>query len=82
MSDFKDCNSCEHEPYDCLFCSDIVKNMFNPKDKPAKTESCCAECDKGETCKLPRRCEKPCDDSSVCVYIQGGCDGYDEMKRF
>jgi hypothetical protein len=34
MSEFtinKDCNDCEHEPGDCLFCSDVTKNMFKPK---------------------------------------------------
>jgi hypothetical protein len=33
MSDFKDCNDCDHGPGDCLFCSDVTKNMFTPKTK-------------------------------------------------
>jgi hypothetical protein len=33
MSDFKDCNDCDHGPGDCLFCSDVAKNMFSPKTK-------------------------------------------------
>jgi hypothetical protein len=67
MSDFRDCGDCDHEPGDCLFCSDVVKNMFKPKKEAAKIKSCCAECYKGGTCKLSHRCEKPGDDSFVCL---------------
>jgi hypothetical protein len=35
---YYDCNDCEHEPGDCLFCSDVVKNMFKPKQPHENTE--------------------------------------------
>jgi hypothetical protein len=28
-----ECKDCRHEPGDCLFCSDVVHNGFNPKEK-------------------------------------------------
>jgi hypothetical protein len=33
VSDIRDCNDCQYEPGDCLFCSDITKNMFKPKEE-------------------------------------------------
>jgi hypothetical protein len=30
-SDTRDCNDCQYEPGDCLFCSDVTKNMFKPQ---------------------------------------------------
>lgn len=29
----KDCKDGEHEPGDCLSCSDVTKNMFKPKEE-------------------------------------------------
>jgi hypothetical protein len=31
-----ECNDCNHEPEDCLFCSDVTHNMFNPKEKSGR----------------------------------------------
>jgi hypothetical protein len=33
-----DCKDCKHEPEDCLFCSDVVHNGFNPKEKSGEEE--------------------------------------------
>jgi hypothetical protein len=33
---FRDCRDCGYEPGDCLFCSDVVKNMFKPKKEAAE----------------------------------------------
>jgi hypothetical protein len=30
------CDNCEHEPGDCLFCSDVTKNMFKPNEEKDK----------------------------------------------
>jgi hypothetical protein len=33
-----DCKDCKHGPEDCLFCSDVVHNGFNPKEKSGEEE--------------------------------------------
>jgi hypothetical protein len=45
-------------------------------NKPAEEKICCADCDKGETCKLPYACTGACDTSPVCVWFDGGCAYY------
>jgi hypothetical protein len=36
---YYDCNDCEHDHGDCLFCSDVVKNMFKPKQPQEDTDT-------------------------------------------
>jgi hypothetical protein len=38
----------------------------------SEDKTCCAECDKGETCKSRLACTGDCETSPICAYLDGG----------